>query len=457
MSRTRSGARVCCLAGAVAVILVLTGPANAVYYAVTDLGSLDPDPNYSAVPFAVSSSGQVVGAASIYVYYHLPRAFLWEGGTLSDLGTLPGSGLLALSAARGINDAGYVVGINMSLTDATHNHAFLWPGSGTMTDLGSMTADANDLSGAYAINNGGHIVGSWNLKTDPNTPHAFLRWSSGTVTQLGSLGGNSSFAWDINDSNHVVGKAKTVGGQEHAFFWENGVMTDLGVLPGYTAGSQAIAINASGQIVGTSSDPNGVVRSFLYANGTMTDLGTLPGGTSAIVGDINNRGLIVGTASDPNGQNRAVLWKNGTIYDLNSLINPASGWVLQSAQSINENGQIVGTGTLNGLPRGFLVRVYTIVMTIVGADKGYVECDPNAVFLEPNVVVTLTAVPNENKHFEEWSGDVPAGHETDNPLSITMDTCKSITATFKCGTGLGPFLPAAGLALLALVCVRRWA
>jgi hypothetical protein len=32
--------------------------------------------------------------------------------------------------------------------------------------------------------------------------------------------------------------------------------------------------------------------------------------------------------------------------------------------------------------------------------------------------------------FVAWSGDVPVGHTTDNPLTITMDAAKSVTATF---------------------------
>ena len=54
----------------------------------------------------------------------------------------------------------------------------------------------------------------------------------------------------------------------HAFLWQNGVMTDLGVLPG-DEDSGASAINSLGQIVGSSgrTDPETyevTSRSFLY-------------------------------------------------------------------------------------------------------------------------------------------------------------------------------------------------
>jgi hypothetical protein len=44
---------------------------------------------------------------------------------------------------------------------------------------------------------------------------------------------------------------------------------------------------------------------------------------------------------------------------------------------------------------------------------------------------SVSALADSNGElFIEWTGDVPTGHETDNPLAITMDVAKSITATF---------------------------
>lgn len=45
-------------------------------------------------------------------------------------------------------------------------------------------------------------------------------------------------------------------------------------------------------------------------------------------------------------------------------------------------------------------------------------------------VVTLTATPTFGV-FSGWSGDVPVGHENDNPLTVTMDQNRSLTATFQ--------------------------
>ncbi len=83
---------------------------------------------------------------------------------------------------------------------------------------------------------------------------------------------------------------------------------------------------------------------FLWENGTMTYLG---------LGDaraINDSGQVVGSS----GVN-AFLWQNSTMTDLNTLISTDSGWVLIKATDINEIGQIVGSGMINGENHGFLL------------------------------------------------------------------------------------------------------
>lgn len=93
----------------------------------------------------------------------------------------------------------------------------------------------------------------------------------------------TSEAYSINDHGQVVGgsTACTPSGQpesQHAFLWENGKMSDLGVLPQGT-GSKARAINEKGQVVGVCSVKDGC-HAFLWQRGKMRDLGTLGGSVS---------------------------------------------------------------------------------------------------------------------------------------------------------------------------------
>ena len=47
------------------------------------------------------------------------------------------------------------------------------------------------------------------------------------------------------------------------------------------------------------------------------------------------------------------------MVDLNHLISPASGWVLTSANGLNDSGSIVGTGLVNGQQRAFLLTEFS--------------------------------------------------------------------------------------------------
>jgi len=109
-------------------------------------------------------------------------------------------------------------------------------------------------------------------------------------------------------------------------------------------------------IVGTSgnnSRANEYAFAFLYDGVSTSDLGTL-GGLRSGAYDINDYDQVVGYSETATG-NHAFVWDQATgMQDLNNLIT-ASGWVLSSAAAVNNAGDIVGTGLLNGQPHGFLL------------------------------------------------------------------------------------------------------
>ncbi len=161
--------------------------------------------------------------------------------TITDLGTLGGTS----SVGCGLNSRGEVVGFSSIVTG--QSHAFQWS-NGEMTDLGTLPGDF--FSEGRDINKHGQVVGDSTVKFFTPPFHAVL-FENGEVKPLGTLGGPGSFAVAINQRGQVVGASRTVSGQLHAFLWEDGVMTDLGALPGETA-SVARAINKRGQVVGNS-------------------------------------------------------------------------------------------------------------------------------------------------------------------------------------------------------------
>jgi probable HAF family extracellular repeat protein len=160
-----------------------------------------------------------------------------------DLGDLPGG--RDFSVARGINDAGHVVGWSGA---ATGDRAFRWSAAGGLRDLGDLPGGA-DFSQAFGINNAGQVVGSSGAVAGTRA----FRWTPGGGMQnLGVLPGefgNSSAASAINNRGNVVGSSRDAGNAPRAFRWTpRGGMQDLGGDPF----SQARGINDAGLVVGFS-------------------------------------------------------------------------------------------------------------------------------------------------------------------------------------------------------------
>jgi hypothetical protein len=159
--------------------------------------------------------------------------------------------------------------------------------------------------------------------------------ADGQVVDLGSLGDGNRFsqAFGINDSNIVVGSSST----------------------GQTVG----------QLIGTGSTTS-IARGFVWSSGVMTELSPFnlygPGNTysntnyHSVAMDVNVAGLVVGNSQRISGSAAvATLWENGIAIDLNSRLGQGSGWILRSAEGINDAGDIVGYGTFNGQTRAFLL------------------------------------------------------------------------------------------------------
>ncbi len=124
-------------------------------------------------------------------------------------------------------------------------------------------------------------------------------------------------------------------------------MHDLGTFGGPS--SYAYGINSSGQVVGRADGNGGIyggypTYAFLYSGGMMQNLGTLGGADSYAYG-INDSGQVVGVAWNSNQYEHAFLYSGGTMYDVNSLIPTTSGWTVDAAEAINAEGEIVGYGT----------------------------------------------------------------------------------------------------------------
>jgi probable HAF family extracellular repeat protein len=302
---------------------------------------------------AVNKFGQIIGQAETsmtdpknenFCGYGTGRqcvAFLWDFDTMTALPTLGGTN----STWAGINDFGEIAGIaennnhdTTCPTKAAVNgtgplyydfEAVVWgPSPGQVQELSPLPGDTVGM--AFAINDAGEVAGASGscvntvLPGFSSAPHAVVWDKDGTAHRLPNLGGSApdttvlaagNVAEAINNRGIVAGQATLTDNKTwHPVLWQDGVISDLGVLPGDLVGA-ALSINNRGEVVGAS----------VSAPGPST------------------------------GNPRAFVWRHGVMTDLNTLVPKDSPLYLLTAFAINDSGEIAGFGaTSDGELHGFL-------------------------------------------------------------------------------------------------------
>lgn len=155
-----------------------------------------------------------------------------------------------------------------------------------------------------------------------------------SVTDLGTLGGTSSFGTALNDSGHAVGYSTTSGGDTRAFYWTlGGGMVDLGLIG--TGSSQAFDISNTDNIVGQSGG-----KAFRWAPGAGMVL--IDSASNGSANGINESNVAIGQRVVGNG-NRTLRWSAANLI---TVVGPLAN---TAGAAINDFGQSVGiVGGLSG-------------------------------------------------------------------------------------------------------------
>ncbi len=326
----------------------------------TDLGKLPGGIN-SQVNW-ISESGAMTGAGDNGQPDPLPpfplpqiHAILWDHGSMTDLGTLPGG---YFSYSNGGNSRGEVVGAaqntvpdpNSMLGLGTQTRAFYWK-DGVMQDIGTLPGGTD--AQAALINERGQVAGWSYTNSTPSaicagfynygfflTTGSFIWDKENGMRDIGGLGGTCTLAIDLNNRGQVVGLSAPTGDLVlHPFVWEagNGMTDLLAGSPGATAYWQ-VTINQAGVVASGEQDASQRWHSLLWhktgGKWKKTDIGF-----DSVPTSINASERVIGYGNIP------FLWEDGgPMVDLNTLVPPNSGIQLNETGQINDHGEISAIG-----------------------------------------------------------------------------------------------------------------
>jgi hypothetical protein len=337
--------------------------------------------------YGLNNAGQVAGRSFNYDDVSQKavdrKAFVWDPlrGPRS-LPTLSGE-----SGVWGLSNSGQASGF--AYTAGGLSHAVRWntaPTPATIADLGTLT-NASTLqpgptSTAYDLNDHGDVTGYADVPNEAGdfTPfHATFYTDAGGLQDLGTFDTVNpyyqygySISYSANTDGQVVGLADTSGWLFRPFIYDAaGGLRELQIDPAYPTGEwYAVAINDGGMIGGHVIAPSGQSLPYYWTSETAPPV-ALPVPTTFPYGEVygtNAEGVMVGVMWNDAQEEHAFVFDALTgVRDLNTLIDPALGWTLQFARDVNATGQISGSGTANGLVRGFLLTPSALMGAVEGS------------------------------------------------------------------------------------------
>lgn len=279
---------------------------------------------------AAADRAKVVGSWGSSAYQILDNN---TGGTaLPHFASSTGPSLAWAISPDGTRTVGYS-------TSSGKTRPALWTGTGTPIDLSSGLEDPMNqrIGEAKAVNNSGVVVG----------------YSSGF------LGGASILRPFSND-----GLGSPLSDDDYLTAPNNWPQADGSGVANAVSLSGGVS-SAAGRMYNSLLRPKLGVRWYPDGSG----IPTLPESLSALnrvnvidlqseVLGINSSSLMVGWSGANSGDpDRRAVFHTGSVWkDLNDRhFIHGPGWVLQSANAVSDNETVVGTGTLSGSPRGFVL------------------------------------------------------------------------------------------------------
>lgn len=311
--------------------------------------------------FAIAADGRVAGA--MFDPNGRLHPVVWNGGVAQELPHEVGFDAIA----RGFGAGGAVVGSAPGVDAAGGASAWLPDGANGFRQV-AYPSGSYSLSGVYAMPAEDFAVGF----VDDGVVTLPAMWSGAAATgaHLRVLplppGRFSGEALAARANGEVYGYVADFVHTWPVRWIDTDSVPVVELLPSSNGGSVGTgivrAVTENGYAVGSVvSARTGRLHLVAWVGGEVRDLGGLPG-RDCHAAAVNVHRDVVGWATGVVGDRAVLRPAGGAVVDLNALLPVDSGWVLQRAFGIDDNGQIVGLGVRDGFREPFLMRPVALAL-----------------------------------------------------------------------------------------------
>ena len=381
-------------------------------------------------------TGKVTTSAKDLLGQKIQTDYVWTFTTIPQLtlsslpiagGSTTGAGLIAqgtITTITAVPNPGYAFlnwTENGTVVSATSTYQFTMAGNRTLvanfTLQYTVNLSANPILGGITLGAGAYNAGaSVTVTATPNAEFNFVNWTdNGTIAST-----NSIYTLLLNASKTLV-----------ANFALKTYTLNVAAVNGTTVKNPNLVTYNSGAIVQVTATPN---SGYTFASWS----GDATGSANPLTVNMNsNKNITANFIINTFQLNVTAI--NGTVAKIPNQVSYNSGATVQLTATPNVgytftswSGDATGsanplTVTMNStknITANFTINTFLLNVT---AFNGSVAKIPNQVSYNSGSTVQLTATPNVGYTFTSWSGDATG---TTNPLTVTMNSTKNITANF---------------------------
>lgn len=359
------------------------------------------------------------------------------GGIVTGGGTFAQGSLVTVTAMpnAGFAFTNWTDSGSTTIASTSASYQFTMAGNRTLVaNFGPVTAgnfavnlSSNPPAGGTTTGAGSYSAGTLvTVTASPNPGYTFLNWTdNGNIAST-----SSSFQFILNGNRTLVANFSIIPSSQFAV-----ILSSSPTAGGTTNGAGAYTAGSSVTVTAT---PN---PQYTFVNWTELGTGAIASTSPSYTFVLNaNRSLVANFVLNTYTLNVTAVngtvvkkpdqpnYTSGSTVELTATANPgytftswsgdASGSTNPLTVTMNSNKNITANFTANA------EVTYTLNVTAV---NGSVTKNPNQATYNSGSTVQLTATPNAGFMFTSWSGDASGSA---NPLTVTMNANKNITANF---------------------------